>query len=95
MDRDPLPIPRAARIPSNNEAILVTGEGDDIPVMIADVSAGGFRLVTSETLYDGENIFVGEEVTVQPARGDKIRARIMWAHGCEAGCVFLDPADSL
>lgn len=86
---------RAPRIAANNQAVLVTAEGDDIPVVIRDVSASGFRLVASETLYVGENIFVGDEVLIQPARGKTFRAKIVWALGCEAGGIFLEPPPAL
>lgn len=91
----PATSPRAPRIAANNQAVLITTEGDNIPVIIKDVSVSGFRLVASETLYAGENIFVGEEVRIQPARGKPFRAKIVWALGCEAGGIFLEPPPPL
>lgn len=75
-------------------AILVTSDGNQLDVVVTDISAGGFRLRAEETLYDGENIVVGEPVIVRLERRDDVQAEIVWAQGCEAGCVFLEPSNS-
>lgn len=62
-------------------------------VVVTDLSVRGFRLKANETLYDGENIMIGEPVIVRVERRDDLRAEIVWAQGCEAGGVFLDPVD--
>ena len=62
-------------------------------VVVTDLSVRGFRLKANETLYDGENIMIGEPVIVRVERRDDLRAEIVWAQGCEAGGVFLDSVD--
>ena len=75
----------------NKNAVLVTSDGNKLDVVVTDISVGGFRLRADETFYDGENIVIGEPVIVQLERRNDVRAEIVWAQGCEAGCVFLEP----
>ena len=84
---------RPPRIPLRQKAKLVTSDGNQIDVVVTDISAGGFRLEAGETFYDGENIVTGETVTLRIDRRDDLRAKIVWATGCEAGGVFSDPSD--
>ena len=86
--------PRARRIALRKKAILVTSDGNQLDVVVTDISEGGFRLQAEETFYDGENIVIGEPVTVRLERRDDVRAEIVWAQGCEAGCVFLEASIS-
>lgn len=60
-------------------------------VVVTDISVGGFRLKADETFYDGENIVTGEVVIVRVERRNDLEAKIVWAQGCEAGGVFLEP----
>ena len=83
--------PRARRIILNKKAILVTSDGTQLDVVVTDISVGGFRLRADETFYDGENIVIGEPVIIRLQRRSDVKAEIVWAQGCEAGCVFLDP----
>jgi hypothetical protein len=85
------PDSRAPRIPLRQKAKLITSDGNQIDVVVADISAGGFRLEANETFYDGENIVTGETVTLRIHRRDDLTAKIVWATGCEAGGVFSEP----
>jgi hypothetical protein len=78
---------RAPRVDLRRPATLVNSDGADIPVVILDVSSGGFRLEVSEHLR------IGERVTLQVERGETIPAQIRWALGSEAGGVFLTTVD--
>jgi hypothetical protein len=82
---------RAPRIPLRQKAKMVTSDGNQIDVIVTDISASGFRLEADETFYDGENIVTGETVTLRIHRRDDLRAKIVWATGCEAGGVFSEP----
>ena len=84
---------RAPRIPLMQKAKLITSDGDQMDVVVMDVSVGGFRLKADETFYDGENIVTGETVTLQVERGNDLSAKIVWVTGCEAGGVFLGPSN--
>lgn len=86
---------RPRRVALRQKATLVTSDGNQLEVVVTDISAGGFRLEASETFYDGENIVTGETVTLRIARRDDIKAKIVWATGTEAGGVFSDPLDRL
>ena len=85
--------PRAPRIPLSQKAILVTSDGTQLDVVITDISVSGFRLKADEILYDGENIVIGETVIIRVKRRDELGAKIVWANGCEAGGVFLEPVN--
>ena len=85
--------PRARRIPLNKKATLVTSDGNQLNVVVTDISVGGFRLKADETLYHGENIVIGELVLVRVDRRNDLRAKIVWAQGCEAGGIFLETVD--
>lgn len=82
---------RDPRIALMQKAKLITCDGNQMDVVILDVSAAGFRLKAEETFYDGENIVTGEAVTLQLDRRADLHAKIVWVTGCEAGGVFLDP----
>ena len=81
--------PRARRIVLSKKATLVTSDGNQLDVVVTDISVGGFRLRADETFYDGENIVVGEPVIVRFERRDDVKAEIVWAQGCEAGGILL------
>lgn len=81
--------PRSPRIPLHQKAILITSDGDQMEVLVTDISVEGFRLKASETLYEGENIVTGEVVILRVERRDDLKAQIVWAKGCEAGAVFV------
>jgi hypothetical protein len=62
-------------------------DGSEHSVTIVDVSAGGFRLRTPETLPIGEHVFL------RVARYGDFPAQIRWALGFDAGGVFLEPVE--
>lgn len=82
---------RAPRISLSQKGILITSDGNQMDVVVTDISIGGFRLKAEETFYDGENIVTGEAVVVRVGRRDDFKAKIVWVQGCEAGGVFLEP----
>lgn len=81
---------RTRRIPITKKAVLITCDGNQLDVVVTDISAGGLRLKAYETFYNGENILIGEEVIIRVDRRTDLRAEIVWAEGCEAGGVFLE-----
>jgi hypothetical protein len=85
--------PRAPRVTTRQEAILVTSDLTELAVVIVDVSESGFRIEAEETFYVGETILIGEQVSLRVPRGGDMAARILWAQGCEAGGVFLATVD--
>ena len=85
--------PRAPRVSTRQEAILVTSDLTENPVVIVDVSESGFRIEADETFYVGETILIDEQVSLRVARNGDMPARIHWAQGCEAGGVFLSHID--
>jgi hypothetical protein len=83
----PGPSDRAPRIDLRRFAALIDSDGVETPVVILDVSRGGFRVEVAEELR------VGERVTLRAEHGDRFPAEIRWALGKEAGGVFLAPVD--
>jgi len=85
--RIPEQVPRRHRIKVAHDATLVLSDGSEHKVTITDVSSGGFRLHTGETMPIGEHVFLRV-----PRYGD-FPAQIRWALGRDAGGVFLQPVD--
>jgi hypothetical protein len=85
--RIPGQVPRRHRIEVAHDATLVLSDGTEHRVTITDVSSGGFRLQTGETMPIGEHVFLRV-----PRYGD-FPAQIRWALGKDAGGVFLQPVD--
>lgn len=85
--RIPGHVPRGHRIEVAHDATLVLSDGSEHRVTITDVSSGGFRLQTAETLPIGDHVFLRV-----PRYGD-FPAQIRWALGCDAGGVFLEPVE--
>ncbi|HET7816709.1 MAG TPA: PilZ domain-containing protein [Sphingomicrobium sp.] len=75
---------RPARVEIHREAVLIEGDGCEVPVVIIDVSRDGFRL------HSRDELELGEEVSLQVAKAAPVRARIQWTRGLEAGGTFLD-----
>lgn len=69
--------------------MLVLSDGSEQAVRITDVSSGGFRLHSADTLPIGEHVFLRV-----PRYGD-FPAQIRWALGSDAGGVFLEPVKLL
>ena len=87
MGRIPGQVPRRHRIEVAHDATLVLSDGTEHRVTITDVSSGGFRLQTGETMPIGEHVFLRV-----PRYGD-FPAQIRWALGRDAGGVFLQAVD--
>ena len=87
MGRIPGQVPRRHRIAVTHDATLVLADGSEQSVTITDVSSGGFRLQTGQTVPIGEHVFLRV-----PRYGD-FPAQIRWALGTDAGGVFLQPID--
>lgn len=75
---------RAARIATRCDAVLTEADGCRVDVVITDVSRTGFRLQSRAELVEGD------EVLLQVAKDEPVRARIHWTRGYEAGGEFLD-----
>ena len=84
MARTPGIIKRAPRVDLRRQATLINSDGVESPVVVLDVSSGGFRLEVAETPR------IGEHVTLRIDR-EQYPAQIRWALGSEAGGVFLTP----
>lgn len=78
---------RPPRVAAMHDALLIDSDGGQLPVVITDISARGFRLRTSETLM------IGEKVTLRVEKYGDFRAQIRWALGYQAGGAFLEPAN--
>ena len=85
--RDPTFSKRAPRIGLRLPATLVREDSTEEPVIVLDVSSGGFKLEVSQPPRIGE--FVGLRVD----KSGLVDAQIRWVLGAEAGGVFLSPVD--
>ena len=85
MTRFPGHVARERRIDVRKQAVLVSSDGIETPVLVMDVSASGFRIETSDTPLIGEYVFLRVE------RYGDFPAQIRWALGNEAGGIFLEP----
>ena len=75
---------RSPRVQTSLVAVLVDSDGGELPVEIIDLSSGGFRLRTTETLIEGE------EIQLRVARYGDFQAQVQWVEGYEAGGRFLE-----
>jgi hypothetical protein len=89
MDGEPNRARRPARVDVRNEAVLILSDGSEVPVIVTDLSQGGFRL------YSDELLEAGEQVTLRADRHGDVAAEIRWVDGSAAGGVFLTPAPKL
>lgn len=87
MARTPGIIKRAPRVGLRRNAVLINSEGVESPVIVLDVSSGGFRLEVTEAPR------IGEHVRLRVDKHGDFPAQIRWALGTEAGGVFLAPID--
>ena len=78
-------IKRAPRIDTAHSATLVTTDGTEIPVIVTNLSGGGFRVGSAELLR------IGEYVALRADKYGDFPGQIRWALGAEAGGVFLEP----
>lgn len=74
---------RAPRVDLRRPAVLIYSDGDELAVIVLDVSSGGFRLQVTETPK------IGEIVTLRVEHGEEFPAQIRWTLGGEAGDSFL------
>ena len=84
--QEPRPIKRATRVETNAPGVLIDSEGVETPVVVADLSAGGCRIITQAMPIIGEN------VRLRVGRIADYPARVRWALGDEAGLEFIGPA---
>ena len=77
---------RPPRVAAMHSATLIDSDGGELPVTITEISAGGFRLRSSETLM------IGEKVRLRVEKYGDFAAQIRWAMGEHAGGRFLEPA---
>lgn len=87
--QDPSFINRPPRVAAVHNAILIDSDGGELAVTITEISAGGFRLHTDETLV------IGEKVRLRVDKFGDFPAQIRWALGNTAGGAFLEPAKDL
>ena len=80
-------ISRKPRVSVAHEAVVVMSDGCEHPATITDVSSGGFRLRSEQTMPIGEHVFL------RVAGYGDFPAQIRWALGSEAGGVFLEPIE--
>ena len=77
------------RIGIGQSAKLLDSDGQAAAVIVKDLSRDGFRLS-----HNGEDLVVGEIVSITSERGTHATGQIKWVTELEAGGVFLDlPAD--
>ena len=80
------PKPRAPRIDVDYPAVLVTSDGQPLPVRVRDLSREGFRVEIDD------EVLIGERITLRVGRGEDMVGEIRWALGREAGGIFLTKA---
>ena len=83
--RQPGEIKRGPRVSTDLNGKVLRTSGEEIDVVITDISKDGFKLSSDAQLLIGERI----DLRV-PKTGD-VPAQIRWAVGKEAGGVFLAP----
>lgn len=83
--REPGQIKRGPRVSTDLKAVLLRPSGEEIAVLITDISKDGFKLSTDTQLM------IGERVDLRVPKTGDVPAQIRWALGSEAGGVFLAP----
>ena len=78
---------RPPRIQTTYNATLIDSDGGELPVVVTDLSSGGFRLRADEALVEGE------QVRLRVPRHGDFPAQIQWIRGYEAGGKFLEPVN--
>lgn len=76
-------LPRDPRIDVDYD-VRVRCDAGEVPAQVVNLSADGFRLLSSNPLQ------VGWEVTLEAGKFDPVKAVICWASGLEAGGVFAE-----
>lgn len=83
--REPDKIKRGPRVSTDLKAKLLRPGGEELDVVINDISKDGFKLSCETQLMIGERVDL-----CMPKTGD-VPVQIRWALGGEAGGVFLAP----
>ena len=83
--RQPGEIKRGPRVETDLKAKLLRSGGEELDVIITDISKDGFKLSTDIQLL------IGERVDLRVPKTGDVPAQIRWALGNEAGGVFLAP----
>ena len=73
------------RIELQQRATLTNSDGYVFEIIIKDLSRAGFRIE-----HGGEDLEVGETVTITSMRGALAAGQIKWATDTGAGGVFVD-----
>ena len=76
---------RGPRVETAIPAVMVDSAGDEHPVVVTNLSSGGFRLRGERPMMAGQN------VSLRVNRYGAFPATIEWATGNEAGGRFLEP----
>jgi hypothetical protein len=79
---------RPPRIQTSIAAVLVDGNGGELPVEVIDLSSGGCRMRAKWALTNGAKVCL-------KVRHDEFPAEIVWVDGHEAGARFLEPVTTL
>ena len=78
-----IPTRGSTRIDVRYDAVLVTSDGDEVGVVVIDLSADGFRIEIDD------EVRVGEQVILRTRRDGDVPAQIVWTLGSQAGGSFL------
>jgi len=79
-------VDRPPRVATIHDALLIDSDGGELPVVITEISARGFRLRSPETLM------IGEMVRLRVDKHGEFEAQIRWSLGYHAGGAFMEPA---
>lgn len=75
---------RGPRVATEISAVLIDAAGGEFPVVVIDLSSGGFRVLSDQQLLPGEH------VRLRVGRNAEYPAQIEWATRREAGGRFLN-----
>jgi hypothetical protein len=78
----------SGRIELDQSATLTNSDGLQIDVIFRDLSRSGFRIS-----HGGEDLVVGDIMTLTSGRGVRATGQVRWSNKEEAGGVFLDPPE--
>jgi hypothetical protein len=87
MRREPEFTKRSPRVDTRIDALLIDANGNEIEVVVCDISRDGCRLESVAALDTGETVRIRV-----PRYGD-FPAQIRWALDNEAGAIFLEPVE--
>ena len=79
--------PRPTRVEVTFPAVLVMSDGSTANVLVKDLSRDGFRIQV------GQEILVGERVSLRAGKYGDLTAEIRWVRDLEAGGAFLAEPD--